>query len=342
MRRIALTRVFLSLGLTLGALAPALPLAAADRHPVEIKEWNIPWQDSQPRGGAGVRPDLVWFAGQTGNYLARLNPQTGIFSRVDLIDEPGPGGLIVAANGMVWYAASSRGYIGRYDPHSRTVRHIAMPNAAASDPRRLAFDHSQKTVWFTVPTGNIVGRVDIDSAVVDLVGVPTANALPDRIVVAADGSPWVALSGTNKLATLDPKTLAMTEHALPRANARPHGLGFTSDGRLWYVDFAEGYLGVLAPDGEVTKEWRVPGGKGSHPDALAVDSKDRLWIVETGSEPNRLAGFDPGTGRFFSVTRVPSSMPQGVGTVHDMTYDTGSGQLWFVTDASTIGYAKVN
>jgi virginiamycin B lyase len=319
------------------ALALALPLAAAEKHRVQIKEWPVPWPDSRPRDPYFVSPDSVWFVGQTGNYLATLNPKTGDFKKIDLLDEPGPHNLIVAANGMVWYAGNLRGYIGRYDPHTRRISHITMPNSAAGDPHTLVFDPGERNIWFTVQAGNIIGRLRIESGTVDLIGVSTHDARPYGIAMASDGSPWVALFGTNKLATVDPGKFVLTEHTLPRAAARPRRLGFTSDGRLWYVDFAEGYLGAFTPGTKAVKEWQLPGGKDSRPYAMAVDSQDRIWAVETGSQPNKLVGFDPKKERFFSTTSVPS----GGGAIRNMHYERSSGQIWFGTDTNTIGYAKV-
>jgi virginiamycin B lyase len=70
---------------------------------------------------------------------------------------------------------------------------------------------------------------------------------------------------------------------------------------------------------------------------MAVDGDDRLWFVETGSEPNRLVGFDPAVERFVSVTEIPS----GGGSVRHMHYDGATGAVWFGTDAGTIGRAVV-
>jgi virginiamycin B lyase len=322
-------------------IALAAPLAAASaKHPhLEIKEWPVPWAYSQPRDPHVASPDRVWFISESGNYLASFNPQTQRFSKIDLNDEPAPRGLIVAAgaNGMVWYTSSTHGYIGRYDPVSRMIARFPMPNDAANDLNDLAFEAGQRNIWFTVKEGNIVGRLRLVNGIVDLAGLTTPHALPDGVAMAPNaGNPWFALSGTNKLATIDVRTFTLTEHALPRVAARPNRIAFTSDGRLWYADTAEGYLGAFTPGSGATKEWPMPGGKTSRPAALAVDSQDRIWTVETGRKPSTLIGFDPKTERFIDATPVPSG-----GAIPAMSFDTASTALWFATDANTIGYAKV-
>lgn len=70
---------------------------------------------------------------------------------------------------------------------------------------------------------------------------------------------------------------------------------------------------------------------------MTVDDRDRLWFVETGPDPNRLVGFDPEAGSFFSLTEIPS----GGGTVRHMVFHGPTRTIWFGTDANTIGRAQV-
>ncbi len=319
------------------ALVATQALAAADK-PIKIHEYPVPWKDTRPRDPDFVSPTAVWFVGQAGHYIATLNPKTRQFTRIELPDGPGPHNLIVGRDGVVWYAGNLKAYIGRVDPKTRKIRQIPMPDPAAEDPHTMVFDVGQENIWFTVQGGNFVGRLNVASEKVDLIPVPTERARPYGIVVAEDGRPWVVLFGTNKLATVDPKTLELTEHALPRAQTRPRRLGLTSDGRVWYVDFAEGYLGAFDPKSKGVKEWRLPGGEDSRPYAMAVDSQDRVWAVETGRQPNVFVAFDPRTEKFVNTTPVPS----GAGSIRHVDYDAKAGQIWFGTDVGTIGYAQVN
>jgi len=328
-------RVFCAIVLIL-VCASAFP--ATQKRAVTIKEWPVPWPDTHPTAPFVARPDAVWFAGSTGHYLATLNPQTGAFKRMDLIDEPGPQSVIVAANGMVWYSGALRGYIGRFDPVSRRIAHLAMPNDAAGDPTTLMFELGERNIWFTVPSGNIVGRLRIDAGVADLLGVPRPNARPEDVASDAEGTPWFALSGTSTLAKVNPEQFAMTAFPLKRTDAQPRRIAFSADGRLWYTDFAQGYLGVFTPATKEQKEWRFPGGKDSHPLGLAVDPLGLVWAVETGRQPSKLIGFDPKTEKFLGPTAIPS----GGGEVSQLRYDKAAGGVWFSTSKNTIGFAKVN
>ena len=320
------------------ALAIALPAGAAEvRNPVAIDEWTVPYVSSRPRDPDVRSRTEVWFVGQRGHYLARLNPETGEFVRRDLADAAGPHSLVVGTDGIVWYAANLKGYIGRYDPASGVIEKIATANPRARDPHTLIFDQDQRHIWFTVQGGNFVGRLTVAQRAVELIAVPTARARPYGIVIAPDGAPWIALFGTNKLASIDPKSLKLVEYALPDAAARPRRIGASSDGRIYYTDYARGYLGRFDPKTRTVEEWAVPSGDGARPYAMAVDTRDRVWLVETGPSPNTLVGFSPQTETFFSVTPIPS----GARSVRHMDYHAATHTVWFGTDANTIGRAKL-
>ena len=81
----------------------------------------------------------------------------------------------------------------------------------------------------------------------------------------------------------------------------------------------------------------MPGLAASQPYAMTVDSSDRIWLVETGPDPNLLVGFDPEPEAFFSLTPIPS----GGGAVRHMVYDPDAHAIWFGTDTNTIGRAAL-
>jgi streptogramin lyase len=96
-----------------------------------------------------------------------------------------------------------------------------MPDEAARDPHTLIFDADEENIWFTVQGGNMMGRLNIESRKVDLIKSRTPRSRPYGIKQAPDGSIWVVLFGSNKLAHIDPETLEHDEIELPRAGARP-------------------------------------------------------------------------------------------------------------------------
>lgn len=316
------------------AVAEPEPLRPLD--PVVLDEWKVPFP-GRARDPFVVDADEVWFVGQSTHYLARLTPSTGEFFRHELGDESGPHNLIVASDGGVWYAGNLAGYIGRYDPASGAVEKIPMPTAAARDPHTLVFDAREEHIWFTVQHGNFVGRLGLEGRDVELVAVPTPRARPYGIRIAADGTPWIVLLGTNKLASVEPATLRLTEHEIPAPDARPRRLEITADGRIWYSDYARGVLGVYDPADDSFGEFALPSGARSKPYGTAADRHGRVWVVETGVLPNLFVGFDTTAEQVVSVTPIPS---QG-GTVRHMDYHRPTDTVWFGTDTQTIGRASV-
>lgn len=319
----------------LACTGPVARQALADE--VAIEEWTVPYEESRPRDPYAASESEVWFVGQRSGYLARLDATTGEFTKVDLPPGSAPHNLIVAKNGDVWFAGNANAYIGRYDPRTGEIEKIAMPAEDARDPHTLVFDRDEKNIFFTVQGGNYIGRLELATRKVDLVVVETANARPYGIRIGPEGKVYVALFGTNKIAEVDPETLEYTEHRLQHPAARPRRLEVTSYGVVFYSDYARGVLGRLNPKTGHNIEFPLPGGEQSKPYGTAMDAEDRIWVVETGAQPNRLIGFDDDSEEFFSETPIPS----GGGTVRHMHYHAPSNSIWFGTDSNTIGRAKL-
>ena len=317
-------------------LTPPADPPDKEQETVEIKEWDVPWENSRPRDPYVDQQDRVWFVGQRGNYIAYLTPETGEFKQYELDKGVHPHNLIVDDEGDVWYAGNRAAHIGQLNPGTGEVTKYPMPNEAARDPHTLVFDQ-KGDIWFTVQGGNFVGRLQTESGKVNLIEVPTSGARPYGIKVDAQGRPWIALFGTNKIATIDPQRFELEEIALPRSEARPRRLEITADGNIWYVDYLGGQVGRLNPETREVKEWALPGGEESLPYGMASDGQDRLWIAESGLSPNRLVGFDTETQQFLGATSVPS----GGGTIRHMYYDAPDEEVWFGTDTNTIGRARL-
>ena len=135
---------------------------------LDIKEWQVPYEHSVPRDPFAESATSIWFVGQAGGYLANLDTETGEFMRVQLKDSSGPHNLIVAADGVVWYAGNLNRLIGRYDPKTKSIEEIIMPDEAAGDPHTLIFDAEEENIWFTLQRANMIGRLNVKSRSVDL------------------------------------------------------------------------------------------------------------------------------------------------------------------------------
>ena len=330
--------VTLALALTAAPLAAQAPAAAASQMAAKITEWTVPWERSRPRDPYIDTKGQVWFVGQVGNYIARLDPVSGKFTKFEIDSGTHPHNLIVDKNGFVWYAGNRNAMIGKMDPTGKIVARYKMPDGTARDPHTLTFDKNQENIWFSAQQSGYVGRLATKTGKIDLIKIPAANSRPYGIVIDSKGTPWINLFGTPTIASVDPKTLELKTWKLANDSTRNRRIAVTPDDQIWYVDYTRGYLGHLDPKTGKVEEWRAPSGAQSFPYAMGSDDMGRVWFVETGVKPNRLVGFDPVGKRYFSNTAVGET---GGLTVRHMMWDPKAKAFWFGTDANTIGRGVV-
>ncbi len=334
----SLRRLALTTALALVGVMPVAELGAQRGTPVLANEWEVPWgAQGRPRDPYVAPDGSVFFVGQVGNYIARLDPKTGQFTRFEIDPGTHPHNLIVDARGRVWYAGNQNGMIGRLDPATRTITRYPMPDPSVRDPHTLIFD-ARGNIWFTAQQSNAVGHLDTKTGTIRLVRTGERTR-PYGIVLDSEGRPWFDLFGTNKIGTIDPATMELRLFTLPSERARPRRIALTSDDVVWYGDYSRGFLGRLDPKTGQVVEFAMPGGAAALPYGMASDDKDRIWLAENGANGARLVGFDPATNRFFSITPVGRAE---VNTIRHMYFDRTTGLLWFGTDQGTVGRAEVS
>ncbi len=302
---------------------------------VLIKEWDVPTPNSRPHDPALGPDGALWVTEQLANKLGRLDPHTGQFKEFPLkTQESGPHGLVADREGNIWFTAAFKGYIGKLNPKTGEVVEYRMPDSRAHDPHTPVFDHDG-ILWFTVQESNFVGRLDPQTRQIKLKEVPTTDAAPYGIVISAKGVPYFCEFGTNKLASIDPKSMAITEYALPEG-AQPRRLALAPDGTIYYSDYARGRLGHFDPATKHVEEWPSPDGSASHPYGIAVTSDGIVWYSESGVQPNTLVRFDPRTKQF-GTTPVPS----GGGVIRNMVA-TPDGKLYLAcSGVNKVGVAEI-
>jgi virginiamycin B lyase len=264
---------------------------------IAFKGWQVPTlgqRSRDPVEGDGA----IWWAGQWGNLIGRIDPATGEMTEYPLPEGAMPHSVTVDAAGDVWYTGNKNGTIGKLDPDTGDITVYEMPDPAAEDPHTAIFDR-EGTLWFTLQQSNMVGRLDPESGEVKLVTMPTADAKPYGIGIDAEGAPWVACNGSNCLVEVDPKTMELTEIKLPNPETTVRRLDIAADGMIWYVNSSQGRLGRFDPQTGEIREWPSPSGPDSHPYAIAVVD-GIVWYNESGKRPDTLVRFDPKTEKFQS------------------------------------------
>jgi len=302
------------------AHSPAPPPTVTELN-VKIREWDIPSKGGHPHDPA-VGPDgSLWFTEQMVSKLGRLDPATGAMKEYPLKGpNDGPHGLIADKNGDIWYTGNFAAHIGKLDPRTGEVTQYKMPDPKAEDPHTAAFD-SHGILWFTVQAGNFVGRLDPQSGKIELKQPPTADSHPYGIAVNSKGIPFFCEFNANKMASIDPKTLQITEYPLPQT-ARPRRMAIAADDAVYFTDFAGGNIGRLDPATRAVKMWPSPGGPKSQPYGMAITPDSMVWYSESGVKPNTLIRFNPKTGEFARTT-----IPSGGGTVRNIAA-TSDGRLY--------------
>ncbi|MGI9335833.1 MAG: Vgb family protein [Gammaproteobacteria bacterium] len=270
---------------------------------VTFKEWVVPTLGQRSRDPIQAADGTIWWAGQWGNLIGRIDPRTGAMKEYPLPAGSMPHSVTVDRTGKVWYTGNKNATIGKLDPNTGKTTTFRMPDPAAKDPHTAIFD-AQDTLWFTLQHSNMVGRLDPASGEIKLVTMQTRGSRPYGIKIDSRGVPWVACNGSNCLVKVDPKTLELTEIELPVAATKVRRLAIAGDGTIWYVNSSQGRLGRYDPVSGKIREWPSPSGPKSHPYAIAIVD-EVVWYNESGTRPDTLVRFDPATEKFQSWS-IPS------------------------------------
>ena len=299
--------------------------AISDSVDVKIDQWMTPSNPPYPHDPAVAPDGSIWYTGQRANVIGRFDPATQQFKEFALpTANSGPHGLQADKDGNIWYTGNAAGLIGKVDPRTGKVTEYKMPNPKARDPHTIAFLRDGR-IFFTVQAGNFVGTLDpkAPNGNIKLIEAPTANSRPYGVRLDSKGVPYFDLFNSNKIGTVDLKTMMIREFDLPNPKARPRRIAIGKDDTVWYGDYARGYLGHLDPKTGKVEEFKSPGGEDARPYAIDVTADGAVWYVETGDEAkNMLVRFNPETKKFLTWP-----IPGGGGTVRNMEIDK-NGDIW--------------
>ncbi len=265
---------------------------------VSFKEWVVPTLGQRSRDPIEAPDGTIWWAGQWGNLIGRIDPRTGAMKEYPLPANSMPHTVTLDRAGNVWYTGNKNGTIGKFDPKTEKITVYKMPDPAAKDPHTAIFD-GNGILWFTMQQSNMVGRLDPATGAVKVVRMPTEGSKPYGIKLDAGGVPWVACNGSNCLVRVDPRTMELKEIKLPITETTVRRLDIAPDGMIWYVNSSQGRLGRFDPKTGAIKEWPSPSGKRSHPYAIAIID-GTIWYNESRRRPDALVRFDPETETFQS------------------------------------------
>ena len=320
---------------------PARPAGVRVAGPIEatIREWKVT-PGTRPHDPAVAPDGGIWYTGQAGNRLGRLDPATGQFKEYPLQADNtrlpygvGPHGLVADTAGSIWYTGQQDGHLGKLDPATGAITKYRMPERSMGGPHTPVFDQ-HGTLWFTMQQANMVGRLVTATGEMTFAKVPTPKSEPYGIVPDSKGVPFFTQLMGNRIGSVDPATMQVREYPLGDGTG-PRRLAITADDMVFYTDYARGKLGRLDPQTGRTKEWPSPSGALSQPYAIAAVGRI-VWYVEGNTIPNMVVRFDPATETFQTWP-----LESGGGVVRHMVV-APDGRLWMVgSEVDTVGSIEV-
>ena len=280
---------------------------------VTFTEWVAPTLGQRARDPVEAPDGSIWWVGQTGNIVGRLDPETGAMQEWSPPPETHPHSVTLDADGTPWLTGNGNGTLVKLDPESGEFTVYPMPDPAARDPHTAEFD-ADGILWFTLQQSNMLGRFDPATGDIELKTMPTPQSRPYGVKIAADGAPMVACNGGGGcLVRVNPDTFDLTEIKLPTEGTTTRRLDIAEDGVIWFVNSAQGKIGRYDPATGAIEEWDSPSGPRSHPYGMAVVD-GIVWYNESGVRPDMLVRFDPATETFQSWP-IPSGA-EGEVTLH--------------------------
>jgi virginiamycin B lyase len=284
---------------------------------LKVVEWKIPRAGAFPHDPAVDGKGVSWWTDQSNSYIGRWDPVSGA-----TMDWPtptpacGPHGLVPDDQDHIWYTGQRCNKIGRLDPATGMITEYD----AMGDPHTPAFHKGM--LWFTMQSASKYGRVNPADGTVQAWPTPTPAAGPYGLWPAPDGTLWMALFNTNKVAQLDPANpVTLREVTLPNGGARPRRIAVDSVGHVYYTDYARGFLGRFDPATMQFKEWPSPAGANSDPYGITVGPDKRIYYGESGADT--IVAFDPASEKMEVI-----AIPTKGSVVRNMATDMVRRRVW--------------
>jgi virginiamycin B lyase len=308
---------------------PAAMPSNTPRPPGELELVEFPIPDNLPGCGSPYPHDpavdeatgLIYYAGSNESCIGQFNPDTGEFQAwPTATPDSYPHGLVVV-DGRVYFTGIDQNLIGSIDPQTGAA--VDYPVAADGPHTPVLHDGA---LWFTAQRGGQFGRLDLATGEAQVVEFSSPGVGPYGVWPAPDGSLWVALFGTNRLARIDTAATppSAEELVLPRADSRPRRIAVDARGKVWFTDFARRALGLLDPSqpaAEQVKEFATPGG--GRPYGIAVGPDGRVWYND--QDAAEIVGFDQGTESVVARLALALDNP---GPVRNIAVDQTRRRLW--------------
>jgi len=172
---------------------------------IELRE--VPTPDAVPYGIAINRQGIPFFCEFGTNKLASIDPQTLKIREYTLPSGARPRRLAIAADDTIYYSDYARGYLGRLDPATGEVQEWASPGGSGSKPYGIAIT-PDGMVWYSESgvRPNTIVRFDPRSQLFAEASIPSGGGVVRNMAATSDGRLYLACSGVNKVAVVEPRS----------------------------------------------------------------------------------------------------------------------------------------
>jgi virginiamycin B lyase len=202
----------------------------------------------------------------------------------------GPHDVAPAPDGSVWYTAQRRGALGRLDPQTGRVEHVALGPGSAPHGVIIGPDGAP---WVTDGGLNAILRVDPATHAVRRFPLPGGRGGANLNTAVFDRAGTLWFTGQNGVyGRLDPASGALRVWDAPRG-AGPYGIAATPDGTVYFASLAGSYVGRIDAASGAAEVIEPPTPRQGARRVWA-DSRDGLWVSEWNA--GRIARFDPAGG----------------------------------------------
>ena len=235
--------------------------------------------------------------------------------------------IAIDSVGRVWFTEKVGKNLAVYDPEKKEFSTYSLPASWG----KMGFSNITLSpdgeIWFTVTRWvegaeepNILGRFTPADGYFTKYVLPH-HAIPEELMVDAQGTIWFFASNKNNLYRVDPKTFALKGYPLPTADGSPKSLAADQKGHIWFVESNTNKIGKFDPALELFHEYDVLT-QFANLGKLSIDQHGKIWFVEVTA--NRIGMFSPEHKRFDeAIIPTPSSTP--VALVND-----DNGNVWFL------------
>lgn len=152
----------------------------------------------------------AWFAEFISDgKIGRVDVKTGKVTKwAPPTPKARPRRILVADDGMIWFAEYQAGKIGRFDPKTEAFQEYSVPGASPT-PYALGMDRD-KYIWYSSYDMDVLGRLDTKTGNVTEYPFPYPENGIREFFMDAKGRMWFATGPNNKVGYFVPPTAAET------------------------------------------------------------------------------------------------------------------------------------